>query len=99
MPAFQEGNIKILYRDKIRVFYGTVNQAKQAGYTEFSEQIFKNPQGFVYSYTGLRGDAKRLYNSIKKGTEKRVQLVKAPTVEEQAKHLEEADIVIWACGY
>ena len=99
LPFFAEGSIKILYRDKIRVFYGTVTQAKQAGYTEFSDQIFKNPNGFVYSYTGLRGDAKRLYNSIKKGDEKRVQLVKAATIEEQAKYLEKADLIIMACGF
>ena len=55
---FEKANIKILYRDKIRVFYGTVTQAKQAGYTEFSESVFRNPNGFVYSYSGLRGDAK-----------------------------------------
>jgi len=28
LPFFAEGSIKILYRDKIRVFYGTVTQAK-----------------------------------------------------------------------
>ena len=29
---FEEGSIKILYRDKIRCFYGTVKQAKQDNY-------------------------------------------------------------------
>ena len=36
---------------------------------------------------------------IKTGVEKRVQLVKAPTVVEQRPHVYEADLVIWACGY
>lgn len=34
-----------------------------------------------------------------KGTEKRVQLIKAETPEQQKEHVENADIVIWACGY
>ncbi len=41
MPThLKVGNIKILYRDKIRVFYGTVNQAKNDGYNEFNDNIF-----------------------------------------------------------
>ena len=81
------------------MFYGTVKQAEQAGYKEFSETIFSNKNGYVYSYTGLRGDAKNLYTSIVNGKEKRVKLIKAGTVEEQAKHVKEADMVFWACGY
>jgi len=94
-----EGSIKILYRDKIRVFYGTVTHAKQDGYNDFSEHIFSNKNGFVYSYTGLRGDAKALYRKVKRGDEKRVAFVKAETPEAQAAHVREADLVIWACGY
>ena len=40
-----------------------------------------------------------MYKAIKSGTEKRVRLVKAPTPAEQAKYLEGADLVVWACGY
>ena len=76
-----------------------MTQAKNDGYTEFSEQIFSNKNGFVYSYTGLRGDAKRLYRQVVKGEEKRVKFVKATTPEEQAVHLQDAELVIWACGY
>ena len=71
-----------MYRDKIKVFYGTVTQAKIDGYTEFSENIFQNKNGFVYSYTGLRGDAKYLFRKIKSKEEKRVKLIKAKTIEE-----------------
>ena len=28
-----------------------------------------------------------------------MKLVKAPTPEEQAKYIKDADLVIWACGY
>ena len=76
------GSIKILYRDRIRVFYSTVKIAKADGYTQFSDQVFSNPNGFVYSYTGLRGDAKRLYYRVTQGTEKRVSVIKASTPKE-----------------
>ena len=33
------------------------------------------------------------------GTEKRVKIVKAKTPEDQAKVMEDADLVIWAAGY
>lgn len=58
---FTNGSIKMIYRDKIRVFYSTVQNALNDGYKEFSESVFSNKRGFVYSYTGLRGDAKFLY--------------------------------------
>mgnify|MGYP006086638209 CR=1 FL=1 len=81
------------------MFYGTVAQANQAGYKEFSETVFSKKNGYVYSYTGLRGDAKRLYTAVTKGEEKRVQIIKCPTPEDQAKYVKEADLVFWACGY
>jgi hypothetical protein len=34
-----------------------------------------------------------------KGEEKRVYVIKAETPELQRKYVEEADLVIWACGY
>lgn len=46
--------------------------AKQDGYTQFNEHVFTNQNGFLYSYTGLRGDSRKLYYKIRTGTEKRV---------------------------
>jgi hypothetical protein len=34
-----------------------------------------------------------------KGEEKRVKLIKAETPELQREHIENADLVVWACGY
>jgi hypothetical protein len=34
--------------------------------------VFSNKNGFLYSFSGLRGDARILYKDIKKGKEKRV---------------------------
>jgi hypothetical protein len=99
MPQFGEGDIKILYRDQIRVFYSKVKFAQEDGYNEYKQTVFSNKNGFLYSFTGLRGDARNLYKKIKAGTEKRVKLVKCPTPAEQLAHIEEADMVIWAAGY
>lgn len=64
--------IKIIYRDRIKVFYSRVKDAEFDGYTDFRHINYSNKNGFLYSFTGLRGDAKKLYKSIQKGEEKRV---------------------------
>ena len=84
---------------KIRVFYAKVATAIQEGYNQFKDYQFTNKNGFLYSFTGLRGDAKRMYKSIMKGQEKRVKLIKAPNPIDQENYIKEADMVIWACGY
>ena len=99
LPNFDDGSIKILYREKIKVFYNRVSAAAADGYNEYKPSTFTNKNGYLYSFTGLRGDAKRLYKSIVKGEEKRVRLILAPTPQDQIKHIEAADLVIWACGY
>lgn len=72
--------IIILYRDDIKVFYSKVQDAINDGYTNFSPEDFSNENGYLYSFTGLRGDAKELYRQISKGNERRIQLVKAESV-------------------
>ena len=61
LPKFEPGHIKILYRDRIKVFYSKVKYGVEDGYTEFRKDIYNNPNGYLYSFTGLRGDAKQLY--------------------------------------
>jgi hypothetical protein len=56
--------IQILYRDKIRVFYNTVLQALDDGYTNYDKKNFPKKTGLLYGFTGLRGDAKELYGKI-----------------------------------
>ena len=79
LPKFGAGDITIIYRDRIRVFYSRVQQAQTEGYTEYRQVNFSNKNGFLYSFTGLRGDAKRMYKAVKSGAEKRVRLVRAAT--------------------
>lgn len=83
LPDFSEGDIKILYRDRIKVFFKTVKDATDANYEEFDKtrRDKKNKEGYVYSFTGLRGDAKQLYLDVTSGKEKRVRFVKAETAE------------------
>lgn len=99
IPDYEDYAIEILYRDHIRVFYNKVSDAVQDGYTEFASDKFKKKDGYLYSFTGLRGDAKELYLKIQRGQEKRVALIQARTPDEQREYVERADIVIWACGY
>ena len=82
MIDFGTNDITILYRDRIRVFYSRVQNAKTEGYTDFKQLNFSNKNGFLYSFTGLRGDSKKMYKAIQRGDEKRVRLVKAPTPAE-----------------
>ena len=67
LPNFEAGDIKILYRDKIKVFYSKVSDAAKDDYRSYAPGTFSKPGGFLYAFTGLRGDAKRLYNQIKHG--------------------------------
>jgi lysine/ornithine N-monooxygenase len=90
-------NIKILYRDHIRVFYSTEQDAINDGYTCYNKREALNKQGRVYPFIGIRGDAKELYKKITRGEEKRIQLTK--TFDDQFDYIKEADIIIWACGY
>ena len=88
-----------MYRDRIRVFYSSVASAEKDGYKDYNSTCFSKKNGYLYSFTGLRGDAKKLYKACTSGTEKRVKIVKAKTPADQAKILEGADMVIWAAGY
>lgn len=44
------------------------------GYHEFKETEFKK-DGYLYSFTGLRGDAKEMYLRIMRGEEDRISLI------------------------
>lgn len=81
------------------MFYDTVKEATKDGYHDFDKKLFPKPSCILYGYTGLRGDAKELHKQIRLGKEKRVKLIQAKTPDEQAVHLKDADLVIWACGY
>ena len=59
VKEFPAGSIKILYRDKIRVFFENEKEAKDWNYTDYDTN--RKSDGFIYAFTGLRGDAKQLW--------------------------------------
>jgi hypothetical protein len=75
-------SIKILYRDKVRVYYENLDQATRDGYADYDADLFSKRKNCLYGYTGLRSDAKELWQKIRDGKEKRVKLVQAPTFVE-----------------
>ena len=99
IPQWQDGQISILARGSVKVFYINAAAARKDGYTDFDTKKFPRDSSIIYGYTGLRGDAKELYKRIRKGEENRVEVIQAPTATEQEKYVDEADIVIWATGY
>ena len=82
LPNFENGSIKILYRDKIKVFYNTVSEADADGYREYDPEQFHSKKGLLYAFTGLRGDAKKLYRNVVKGKENRVRLIHSSVPED-----------------
>lgn len=98
-PQFDDAQITIVYKERVKVFYNRVSAGVADGYSDYNPKCFTNKNGYLYSFTGLRGDAKRLYQDIVKRKEKRVRLVRADTWELQQQYADEADYVILACGY
>lgn len=54
--------VTILYRDKIRIFFKNSEEAAQHGYTDYD--MHREKDGYIYAFSGLRGDAKQLYFDI-----------------------------------
>ena len=48
--------IKILFRDKIKVFFKNAADAAECNYTDYD--VNREKDGYIYAFTGLRGDAK-----------------------------------------
>jgi hypothetical protein len=60
LPQFRHGvdEVVILYRDRIRVYYKNIEKAEADGYDELDRDKFGKANGYIYAFTGLRGDAK-----------------------------------------
>jgi hypothetical protein len=76
LPANIE--VRIIYREKIRVFFDNAQEAKDWNYTDYDTG--RKADGFIYAFTGLRGDAKQLWRKVQLGEEPRLKLVQAATV-------------------
>lgn len=91
--------VQILYRDHIRVYYPSEQDASEDNYTVYNKKEAINKQGKIYPFIGIRGDAKELYRKVIRCEEKRITLIKTSSNEEQKKYIQESDYVVWACGY
>ena len=69
-----EAEITIVHRSAIRLYYRSENDARRDHY-EGLDDASVSGAGRVNSFCGLRGVAKQLYNEIRRGCERRVQLV------------------------
>ena len=79
-----------MYRDRLKVFFKSVKEAIEAGYTDFDlaeRNKMQNKDGYVYSFTGLRGDAKQLYLDVTRKKQNQVQFIKAGTPDLQREHV------------
>eukprot|EP01041_Mallomonas_annulata_P008230 gene8230-16922_t len=80
---FAPGSICILHRGCVRVFYNSRREAETDGCCR--DDLSKsnnnvNDKGQINAFGGLRGDAKRLYQSIRDGHEPRVKLLSVKSI-------------------
>lgn len=95
---FEPRSITQIHRSPIRCYYQTQKEAEADGFGFCPT----DRSGAVNTFTGLREDAKRLYKDIRSGKENRIRFcqVKAGgSTKVQEKAFDEADVIIWSCGY
>lgn len=105
---FEEGEITILHRQKLKIFYPSVEDARAEGYTDFDENDVCPLTKRLYRLGGLRFDSRELLKRIlgigSAPLEKRVRLVALdPTNEHNTEDIESlldgAALIIPAFGY
>jgi hypothetical protein len=103
--AFGEGDITLLHRDKLKLFYMSKEAAWQDGYTDFNDDDLCPVTKRVYRLGGLRLESRallmRIWGMLPGEAERRVKVMKieAERAAEIRALLDEADLVIPAFGY
>ncbi len=108
--SFDEGDITLLHREKLKLFYPTKEAAWAEGYTDFTDDDICPLTQRVYRLGGFRFDSRellmRLWGINGRELEKRVRLVKLQSDgnvgndQAQVKQLlDEAALVVPAFGY
>jgi hypothetical protein len=103
--AFSEGDITLLHRDKLKLFYMSKEAAWQDGYTDFNDDDLCPVTKRVYRLGGLRLESRallmRIWGMLPGEAERRVKVMKieAERTAEIRALLDEADLVIPAFGY
>ena len=106
---FGAGDITLLHRDKLKLFYMSKEAAWQDGYTDFNEDDLCPVTKRVYRLGGLRLESRqllmRIWGMLPGEAEQRVRLMKIDAAQDAAHATEikslfdEADLVIPAFGY
>ncbi|ETV83232.1 hypothetical protein, variant [Aphanomyces astaci] len=95
--SFAAKDITILHRAPVRCYYATKKEAEADGVVV--DKLDKC--GSVNTFTGLREDAKALFQAIEAGKETRVRLfhVRKQSAPVQTQALDAATAIVWCCGY
>ena len=104
---FGEGDITILHREKLKLFYPSKEAALEEGYTDFNDDDICPLTGRVYRLAGFRYDSRELLMRIwgvgNREAEKRVRLMRLAAdgsdAGEVRRLLDEAAVIITAFGY
>lgn len=105
--SFQDGDISILHRSRIRVFYPSQQEATLEGYTDFTAQDICPLTGRIHRLGGLRGDGRALYQHVvrlgNQPAEGRVRVLPLASFQDRQselrRQLDDAALVIPALGY
>ena len=104
---FSSSDIKLLHRNKVKLCYGSPQEAFADGYQDFTPEDVCPITKRVYRLGGIRGDSKELFRQImgwsKQKVENRVELIKLrednTTFQKVHSLLQEAVLIITAYGY
>jgi hypothetical protein len=56
-----DDEIKIIYRNNIKVHFSTYQEAASFGYQDFDKNLDMSKGGIVFPFTGIRGESKDLW--------------------------------------
>ena len=102
---FGENGVTLMHRRPIRIFYGSVSEAKADGYTEWSAEDVCPLTGRLHRLGGLRFDSRDVIMSARgignrvRDPRIRLQPLTENTFDESRSILEEADLIVAALGY
>jgi hypothetical protein len=102
---FSAGSIRLLYRNRVRIFYPSAEEALTDGYSDFAAEDICPVTRRVFRLGGLRADGRQLWRRLsgRPGTEPEsrvvLQRVNELSPSRFRAQLEEADLIICALGY
>eukprot|EP00943_MAST-04B_sp_MAST-4B-sp1_P007296 g7296.t1 len=97
---FKADDILCLHRSPIRLFFHSLENAKNAGY-KIEETALSRKNKRVHPHTGLRGPARSLVIKVKKGREHCVKFQLCKNESELWKRMDKAKpkVIIYSTGY